>query len=183
MLIPATGRQGELKGRPRIRYSPPVTAAPRAPRRVAEPLSVYSTSGSATDNWNSPITIGRNPESNVHVSIARELKTVPRIISNQPLIVSVQGFTQALTTVGTPPIQRALTLATRVKRGEPVVAHRRMPNPLRTRQAFSRPVNALRVPFVSERISITVAPSPQMIGITAAGPTPAVIALEAISTS
>src|SRR6266478_4981373 len=115
--------------------------------------------------------------------MARALKTVPRIISNQPLIVSVQGLTQALTTVGTPPIQRALTLATRVKRGEPVIAHRRMPTPLRTRQAFSRPVNAPRVPFVSERISIIVAPSPQMTGITATGPAPAIIALEAISTS
>jgi hypothetical protein len=149
---------------------------------LIEPLSVYNTSGNATDDWNSALTIGSNPESNVHLSIAREVKTVPRIISNQPLIVSVQGFAQALTIVGTPPSKTALRLATRAKRGEPVVAHRRMPNPLRSRQAFSRRVKAPRVPFVSERISITVAPSPQMTGITAAGPTPAIIALEAINT-
>src|SRR5580658_2012213 len=115
--------------------------------------------------------------------MAREVKTVPRINSNQPLIVSVQGLAQALTTVGTPPIKAALTLATRAKRGEPVVAHKRMPNPLRPRQDFSRPVNVPRVPLVSERISTMAAPSPQMTGITAAGPTPAIIALEAISTS
>jgi len=31
---------------------------------------VCSISGRATDNWNSPITTGRNPESNVHLCVS-----------------------------------------------------------------------------------------------------------------
>src|SRR6266404_7202914 len=131
MLIPVNGEQGELKGPPYPLFAAGHSHPPARPRRVGltfassvltEPLSVYSTSGSATADWNSPLTIGRSPESNVHLSIAREAKTVPRIISNQPLVVSVQGVAQALTIVGTPPRQTALRLAMRAKRGEPVVA-------------------------------------------------------------
>ncbi len=136
-------------------------------------------SGRNTANWKIPMVTGKNPESNVHSLIASELNNVPMIMRNQPFIGSVSGLAHAFIRVGIPPIHDALTPVIIASCGEPLVAQRIIPNPLRKRHAFSRTVNGVCVPFLKQRTNIIAAPLPQTTGITAAGPIPAKRALVA----